>query len=500
MRGARSVAARVLRPGAAVVLAVVVFASSLAAAVGAGIGSGSRALTSSGSSGVEALVASVGGLETLGTAVVGKSPYLAAWNVSSGKGGGDVYVTNVVSDNVSVVDGTSTVAAVNVSSSGLLPLDPIDDPANPSVFVTFTSYLAHGLSHNVSLLHGPVSGGTQAVSNVTGILASDEPSLGVYDLSTGYVYLSDDGTTVGVLLVNATNESHYATVPTGPTSEPRDLAVDPPTGWVYVVDLGTSSVSVVSGKAVLASMPVPAIFNTTVIRLNATGGSFDPVYASDIAYDTANGDLYVADTGAGKVSVLNGTRVVTNLSVGRFPYSVTYDPHNAYVYVTNAVSGSVSVISGTSVVGTVTVGKLPTDAVYDAVDGDVLVTNLNSSNVTVLNGTSVVGSIPVGTDPAYAVYDTVNGDAYVVNQGSDNVTVLGAKPAGGASGLPPWFWSIVIVVAVLLILALVVLLTRRRKRRSGTGPPPAPTRGATGSGAPPSANTPSSPPPPGAGR
>jgi len=500
MRGARSVAARVLRPGAAAVLAAVVVASSLAATVGAGVVSGRRPLPSGASSGAKALVASVGGLETLGTAVVGKSPYLATWNVSSGKGGGDVYVVNVASDNVSVVDGTSTVAGVNVSSSGILPLDPIDDPANPSILVTFTSYVAHGLTHNVSLLHGPVSGGTQAVSNVTGILASDEPSLGVYDLSTGYVYLSDDGTTVGVLLVNATNESRYATVPTGPTSEPRDLAVDPPTGWVYVVDLGTSSVSVVSGKAVLASMPVPSVFNTTVGRLNATGESFDPVYASDIAYDTANGDLYVADSGAGKVSVLNGTRVVTNLSVGRFPYSVTYDPHNADVYVTNALSDSVSVISGTSVVGTVTVGKLPIDAVYDAVDGDVLVANLNSSNVTLVNGTAVVGSIPVGSDPAWAVYDTVNGDAYVVNQGSDNVTVLGAKPSGGASGLPPWFWSIVIVVAVLVILTFVVLLTRRRKRRSGGEPSAAAASRTTAPGPPPSANPPSSPPPPGTGR
>lgn len=421
-----------------------------------------------------------GGLVLLGSPSVGRLPYLATWNASGGAGGGDVYVANGGGDNVTILAGASVVGSVNVTDDGLGPYDPVDDPAVPSVLLTYHAYGVHGSAlHNVSVLYGPVTAGAQAVSRVAGVTASDEPSLGVYDLSTASIYLADLGANVGVLAINATNETVYATIPTGGTSSPHDLVVDPPNGWVYVADLGTSNISIVSGKAVLTTLPVPALANATHLLLNATGETFQPDYESDLAYDPLDGDVYVADAGADRVTVLNDTRYLGNLSVGRFPYSVAYDPDDGDVDVTNLFSDNVSVLHGTSVVGSVPVGRLPVDVAYDAQDGDMLVANLNSSNVTVVAGTTVVGSIPVGTDPVCAIYDTVNDAAYVVDQGSSNVTVLGPPPSSGGSGIPPWGWSVAVLVPLVLILLVVVLITRRRRSPGAPAPAPPPARGPT---------------------
>jgi len=49
--------------------------------------------------------------------------------------------------------------------------------------------------------------------------------------------------------------------------------------------------------------------------------------------------------------------VIANITVGQGPWGVAYDPSNGYIYVTNLGSDSVSVINGTTVIANITVGQ-----------------------------------------------------------------------------------------------------------------------------------------------
>ena len=85
-------------------------------------------------------------------------------------------------------------------------------------------------------------------------------------------------------------------------------------------------------------------------------------FPAGMAFDPANGYLYVAQEGANNVTVLNPSTnaVLASIRVGDFPTAVAYDPHNGDIYVTNYLDGTISVInSANQVVATVPVGNLP---------------------------------------------------------------------------------------------------------------------------------------------
>jgi len=145
-------------------------------------------------------------------------------------------------------------------------------------------------------------------------------------------------------------------------------------------------------------------------------------------YDSADGDVYVANSGSDNVSVLNGTAVVGTVAVGMMPDWAAFDPANGYVYVTNfgdgSTSSTVSVIEGTTLVATVPVGTAPQFDAYDAANGDVYVSNSGSGDMSIISGTTVVASFGVGSFPYAIAYDADNGFVYVTNDASNNVSVV----------------------------------------------------------------------------
>jgi len=88
------------------------------------------------------------------------------------------------------------------------------------------------------------------------------------------------------------------------------------------------------------------------------------------------------------VSVISDTtnRAVGSVSVGSEPQGVAYDPANGEVFVTNVVSNNVSVIDDTSnaVVASRPVGSNPQDVAYDTGQGTVYVANLLQGTVSIL--------------------------------------------------------------------------------------------------------------------
>lgn len=198
---------------------------------------------------------------------------------------------------------------------------------------------------------------------------------------------------------------------------PIGTAYDSANGDVYVANYGSNNVSAVSGATnrVVAAIPV---------------GS----YPYGVTFDPSNGDLYVTDSGSDNVSVVSGAtnKVVSTLAVGSGPWGVTYDSTNDEIYVCNSGSSSLSVISGATntVVGTIAVGSGPHGLAFDSSNGDIYVANSNSGNVSVVSGSSntVVATVPIGSGvpwgPEGATFDPVDGDIYVTNYGSNNMSVV----------------------------------------------------------------------------
>ncbi len=215
----------------------------------------------------------------------------------------------------------------------------------------------------------------------------------------------------------------------GVGSTPQFAAYDSGNGDVYVANTGANTVSVISGAT------------NTVVGAPITVGT-NPI---GVAYDSGNGDVYVANNGAGTVSVISGATnaVVATVAVGTFPIGVGYDSGNGDVYVANYGAGTVSVISGATnaVVATVTVGSGPNGVGYDSGNGDVYVANYGAGTVSVIStllgvgpslanlrgipgGGAIGPSVAVGTYPYFMAFDPDNGDVYVANYGPSTVSVI----------------------------------------------------------------------------
>ena len=77
---------------------------------------------------------------------------------------------------------------------------------------------------------------------------------------------------------------------------------------------------------------VTIMCNGSYVTNISLGASSEPIGA---AFDSGNGYVYVADLGAGAVTILNGTSIVGNITGLGSPHSAVYDPSNGYVYVPN---------------------------------------------------------------------------------------------------------------------------------------------------------------------
>ena len=68
----------------------------------------------------------------------------------------------------------------------------------------------------------------------------------------------------------------------------------------------------------------------------------------DLGYDSAKGEVFVANAYSRSVSVISDSnnQVVTTVTVGSGPLGVAYDSGKGEIFVANSVSGTVSVISG----------------------------------------------------------------------------------------------------------------------------------------------------------
>src|SRR5713101_4276742 len=112
----------------------------------------------------------------------------------------------------------------------------------------------------------------------------------------------------------------------------------------------------VISSASLLSLILGAILSLSAIYSGIGIAKADSVVAtipvgvspSAVAFDSANGDLYVVN-GVGTVSVISGqtnTVIGSPITVGVGPNGIAFDSTNGNLYVTNRSDNTLSVISG----------------------------------------------------------------------------------------------------------------------------------------------------------
>jgi len=209
-------------------------------------------------------------------------------------------------------------------------------------------------------------------------------------------------------VIDGSTNQVIATIAVG--IQPGGIALDSHTNEVYVAS---------EFPPVIHYGPYMNYSNLT--EINATTNEVTallPMHSNPIhvAYDPANGDLYVANAGA-NVTVVNATSntILGSIPVGDQPVDLAFDPVNGYVYSANLGSNNVTVI-----------GALPPLASVAIAPSAALV----PTNGTQLFATTLAcarGGCPTGATFAWSV----SNDRATVNSSSSPVVALTARSSLG---------------------------------------------------------------------
>ena len=321
-----------------------------------------------------------------------------------------IYVGNGTTGTLSVIDGRSC-NAENVSGcskrvvAATAGVDPIGIAIDPT---TKTVYVAN-VSGTVAVLNGAKcnAGHTAGCrAKPASVRVGEEPQFLAVDTGDHTVYVANSASnTISVFDARTCNArvttgcGHVrATIPFGPG--PFAVAVSERTHSVYVADLLAPRVGVIDGRTCNASdvkgckrklatvtvggFPGGIALDAKTNTIYVTGQVSDDVSVIDgstcngqdsrgcreaprrvragvgargIAINETTGTIYVANTGAGTVSVIDGRtcnstvhtgcgKIAVVAPVGVSPRRVVVDPLTNTVYVTNAGSNSVTMLDG----------------------------------------------------------------------------------------------------------------------------------------------------------
>ncbi|MHB8566815.1 MAG: YncE family protein [Nitrososphaerales archaeon] len=172
-----------------------------------------------------------------------------------------------------------------------------------------------------------------------------------------------------------------------------------------------------------------------VVVLDDTSGSTTSMIPlpcpTGIAYDTLQNTLYITDSCAGSVVVVNASSnaIVGNISVGSDPVGIAFDPRDDTMFVANVESSSVSVIncSSMSVIWTISTGNStsPIQVAYDSKYDAVFISNQATDVITVASALnySIIANIRVPGSPYGILYDQDNGKIYAIGGSSISVII-----------------------------------------------------------------------------
>ena len=285
------------------------------------------------------------------------------------------YVANVGSDDVSVIDVSSSSVVATIGDVGTEPIDVAVTPDGT------TAYVANFASDDVSV----IDVATFTVTDTIGVGETPVRVAVTPDGTTAYV-ANQGSDEVSVIDVASNSVTTAITVSGGPT----DVAVSPDGTTVYVAAQFSDDVAVIDRNT-----------NTVSTRLLAGDGP------SAVAVTPDGETLYVANNPTSSVTVIEvvtSDTTVIGAGIGAAPRDVAFTPDGSTAFVPTVDSDNTSVIdvSSGSVVAAIGTGDGSNRAAVSP-DGDVVyVTNRNADDVAVIDvGTNVLTDhIVVGSGPA----------------------------------------------------------------------------------------------------
>jgi YVTN family beta-propeller protein len=267
------------------------------------------------------------------------------------------------------------------------------------------------------------------------------------------------------------------TIPTGVF--PEGFVFEPTTGRVDVINVWDVDVTVLNGSTdtplpttiVLSWEPVASAFDPANGRLYVAATHEIPYYDStpgvllaidpkterlvappapvgirpqSVVYDSANGNLYVSNSGSDNISVVNGTtaRPIASISLGCVPVcqnpgAEVWDPSTGLLFVADLYGGDVSVVATAtnSLAASIPVSSASASGsiALDPAAGRLFVGNPYGSNITVIAtaNQSVVGTIAIPNSyPAALLFDPADGVLVVANYYGSSLALV--DPTSGA--------------------------------------------------------------------
>jgi YVTN family beta-propeller protein len=321
---------------------------------------------------------------------------------------GTIYVGNGTTGTLSVIDGKRCNAAesrgcsqrVAVATAGV---DPIGIAVDRS---TNTIYAANA-SGTVAIVDGRRCSAENRAGCRTApatVRVGINPQFLAVDETTHTLYVANSGSDT-ISVIDGRSGRVKGSVSVGPI--PFTLAVNPVTHTVYVTDLGAQTVSVVDGAACNAVRVHGCKRRPATVDVGETPGG--------IALDPRTDTIYVTGETSNDVSVINGkscnarstsgcSKRPVRVRAGDGARGIAVNELTHTVYVANTAAGTVSVIDGSACNATVrsgcgrraavtAVGISPRRVAVDAVTNTVYVTNAGSNTVTMIDGRTCNGRV-----------------------------------------------------------------------------------------------------------
>jgi len=336
-----------------------------------------------------------------------------------------IYVGNGNTGTLSLIDGQRCNASTSSGCRQRLTavtagVDPIGIAVDRR---TGTLYVANA-SGTVAVVDGRrcnAADTSRCVDRPATVRVGPNPQFLAVDEKMHTVYVANSGSdTVSVIDTRVCYARHtggckvVATVRAG--TQPFTLAVNDATGTLYVADLGAGTVSVLDASTCNATDVSGCGRRPATIRVGDFPGG--------IALDSRTNTVYVTGQVTDDVWVIDGkscnarhaggcARPPARVAAGAGARGIALNEKTDTVYVANTAAGTVSVIDGSTCNASVSsgcrqaapqapVGISPRRVVVDEVTNTVYVTNAGSDSVTMLNGRTCNGHARSGCGQAAA--------------------------------------------------------------------------------------------------
>ena len=322
-----------------------------------------------------------------------------------------IYVGNGTTQSLSLIDGR-TCNSGNAKGCGqrVTAVTAGDDPIGIAVDEATNTVYAANFSGTVAVVDGKrcdaadTSGCKIEPKTVRVGLG---PQFLAVNETTHTIYVANSSSN-SVSVIDGISHRVRAAVSVGPA--PFAVAVNEVTDSVYVTDLGAPTVSVINGATCNASVTSGCRRRPMSVNVGETPGG--------VALDSRTNTIYVTGEASSDVSVINGTtcnaratrgcrQKPVRILAGAGARGIAVNEATDTVYVANTAADTVSVIDGSTCNASVTtgcgkvspvaeVGVSPRRVAVDEVTNTVYVTNAGSNSVTMLNGRTCNSSVHTG--------------------------------------------------------------------------------------------------------